>query len=122
MTVQRTVVAGQAVAERVAAYKKEQVILSTKVPGCYESNGLVGFQKRMNLAGYLEAEIVKSNYGYSLRFASGLQNFGLIRAARGLPLAETTYEAAVDYAKDWQSIDPEYRYVTTMYKPVSGDE
>jgi hypothetical protein len=59
---------------------------------------------------WIGAEIVKSIYGYGLRYASGLQGFAVIfgHHDRGY---DGTYETAVRYAQWWVDLDPEHRYV-----------
>lgn len=68
----------------------------------------------MHRLGYVEAEIVRSIYGYTLRYASGLFNFGLIARAREIG---GSYEQAVEYARTWCSKDPVHRFVTTLDCP-----
>lgn len=113
----RIVEAGQEVADKIAALRAETVAPSSHTPGCFNSESLVAFQVRVSNAGFIEAEIVESIYGYSLRYASGLQNFGLIYSARQGEL-DGTLEHAVARAREWQSRDPTKRYVT---RGVKGD-
>ena len=106
----RVIVAGQEVADKISDLRSKMVLPSTRVPGCYDSETLCAFQRKMSEEGYLEAEIIQSLYGHSIRYASGLQNFGLIHTSRELG---GTYDGAVEAAKRWQSADPTRRYVTT---------
>lgn len=50
-------------------------------------------------------EIVQSIYGQSVRYDSGLQNFGLVLSGRGITLDE-----AEAFCRDWVAQDPEHRY------------
>lgn len=106
-------VAGEDIANQVREARKVSVAKSTKYSNCFDSESLVKFQVAINSKGYVEAEIVESNYGYSLRYASGLQNFGLIASSRSREL-NGTIEDAIRFAKEWVSRDPAHRYVTMM--------
>lgn len=75
----------------------------------YESEALCAKQRQDAVNGFLGAEIVKSFYGYSLRYDSGLQNFGLIAKAADIGLP-STLEKATKYAKRWASHEPTKRY------------
>jgi hypothetical protein len=81
------------------------------MPGCFDSQTLVAFQIRMSGLGYIEAEIVESSYGYSVRYASGLQNFGLIFSSRNREV-DGTLEGAIAAAQKWQAQAPSHRYVS----------
>lgn len=111
MAFTRIFVAGQDVADKIAALKAKMVLPSLTRPGCYDSETLCAFQSDVSSAGYIEAEIVESNYGFSVRYASGLQNFGLIFSAKAKQV-DGTYEGAVAAAQKWQQTDPEHRYVS----------
>lgn len=76
-----------------------------------DSEWLCQWQQIEARNGIVEAEIVKSIYGYSVRHASGLQNFSLIASCRRGQL-DGTLDAAIAFAKGWQSADPTRRYVT----------
>lgn len=80
--------------------------------GRLNSGQLCDLQRDLNRAGFLEASIVKSIYGYSVRYASGLQNFDIIASARRGQL-DGTFEDAVRYARAWAAEDPDRRFVTT---------
>lgn len=104
----REVIAGAEVVARLEAAKISQV---PKTPRGYESEQLCALQQSQARAGYLGAELVESIYGWSVRYNSGLQNFGIIFGSRRGNL-DGTYEDAVAKAKAWQAQDPERRYVT----------
>jgi hypothetical protein len=95
-TYSHTIIAGQDVADRIAALKAKNVLPSRKRPGCFDSESLCAHQRHVSDAGYIEAQIVETLHGYSLRYASGLQNFGLIRSSQD---CGGTLEGAIDAAK-----------------------
>ena len=105
----RTIIAGQDVAAAIAAHKAAVVLPSPIYAGSFDSESLCAHQREMSRRGYVEAEIVKSNYGFSLRYASGLQNFGLIATAREIG---GSFEAAIAYAETWQAASPAFRFVS----------
>lgn len=105
----RTVIAGRDVFDKIASLKSDMVIKSAKVPGCFDSESLVSFQRHMSGQGYVEAHIVKSMYGYSVRYASGLQDFGILLASRG---TDGSFKRAVEFSRQWQAADATRRYVT----------
>lgn len=105
----RQIVAGHDVFAIIEAHKAATVKPSEFRPGCFDSESLVEHQREMSRRGYIEAEIVRSNYGHSLRYASGLQNFGLIARAREIG---GSFEQAVEYAKRWQAQDASHRFVS----------
>ena len=109
----REVIAGAAVACDVARLRALTVRPSKWRDGTLDSESLCEFQRKANTAGYLEAEIVESNYGYSLRYASGLQNCGLIKSSRHREI-DGTFQGAVEAARVWVAADPAKRYVTFM--------
>lgn len=105
-TTTREIVAGHDVVATLDTLRAKMVATS----GPYlESESLCAYQREMAGRGFLGAEIVQSLYGYSLRYDSGLQNWGLIATARSLG---GTLEDAVTYAQKWQAADPLRRYVT----------
>jgi hypothetical protein len=102
----RLPVAGQDVLSEIAQHHAATVLPSPRQPGCFDSDTLCAHQRAMASRGYLGAEIVDTVRGFSLRYDSGLQDWGLI--VRGL----ASYEDAVDAARRWQAADPTRRYVT----------
>jgi hypothetical protein len=110
-TYTRIIVAGQDVADKISALKTQYVIPSMKMPGCYDSETLCTFQRKVSQGGYVEAEIVESMYGFSVRYASGLHDFGLIFSARSKEV-DGTLEGAIAAAQQWQAADPSRRFVS----------
>lgn len=102
------IIAGQDVVDEINFHKEATVKRSWG--DTYDSESLCAHQREMSRRGYLGAELVQSNYGTSVRYDSGLQNFGLIARARELG---GTFEAAVEFARKWQAVDPVRRYVWT---------
>lgn len=102
------VVAGREVLARLQAEVAAKVPRGTRG---YESERLCEVQSSQGARGFLGAQLVKSLYGWSVRYDSGLQNFGLIAGSRSGQL-NGSLEDAVRYARAWQAEDPERRYVT----------
>lgn len=75
----------------------------------FASEQLCKLQCKQAKRGILGAEIVKSNYGYSVRYDSGLQNWGLLASSKSGQL-NGTFEDAVRYVRDWVAQDPDRRY------------
>jgi hypothetical protein len=94
-----------------ALYAELQVEKDAMVPKTeagYDSADLCRWQSRKAGRGIVGAHIVRSTYGWSVRYDSGLQNWGLLRAARGS--ADTSREAAVAFCIAWVAADPAHRY------------
>lgn len=104
------VIAGQEIYDAIRAEREAR--LTPDACGLYDSETLCRLQESQSRRGFVEAHIVKSMYGYSVRYASGLQNFGLIRAARELG---GTLAAAEQFCRDWVAADPAHRYATSVY-------
>jgi hypothetical protein len=93
-----TVVAGFEAAE---AHDKA-VAFASQQPGF----DLPRWQEREDF--WVGAEIVVTIYGYGLRYASGLQGFGIIASAQSLG----TLDRAIAYAQEWAASEPaKTRYV-----------
>lgn len=75
----------------------------------YASDSLCQLQREQSARGIIGAEIVVSNYGCSVRYDSGLQNFGLLASSRSKQL-DGTLEHAERWAKEWVAKDPTKRY------------
>lgn len=75
----------------------------------FNSTQLCTLQREQAGRGITGAEIVVSNYGCSVRYDSGLQNFGLLASARAKQI-DGTMEGAVAFAKAWVAKDPARRY------------
>ena len=103
-----TIVIGKEVADKYRAMIK----------GEGGSEELCKRQEKAYGMGICEAMIVKSIYGYSLRYASGLNNFGIIRRARDI--GDGSYEAAYNYAVEWVAKAPNARFVS-CYDPIATE-
>ena len=102
------VVAGHALFNLLQIEKEIKV---SKSGSLYKSNELCEYQKSVSNRGIVGAEIVLSNYGYSVRYNSGLQNWGLLASSRHKQV-NGTFQDAVRWAREWTSRDPAKRYVT----------
>jgi hypothetical protein len=76
-----------------------------------DSDKYTRFLESEAACGVTEAIIRLTNYGYSLRYASGINGFGLIASARNGTL-NGSYEDALEYAEKWCSESPDNRYVS----------
>jgi len=101
------IVAGQELYAQLQAEKAARV---SKTPNGYDSETLCKLQQSQAGRGIVGAQIVDSLYGFSVRYDSGLQNWGLLRATRGLPKEQTTREAAIAFCEEWVARDPSHRY------------
>lgn len=112
MNYKQIIIAGQDVADKITILRS-QVLPSKTRPGCFDSEALSKFQQNLSQFGYIEAEIVDSMYGFSVRYASGLQNFGPIYSSRAKQV-DGTLECAIEAAKKWQEAYPTHRWVTRI--------
>jgi hypothetical protein len=101
-----TVVAGR---DLLIAMEAEQEATCRKVGEYYSSEDVCAMQRREARAGIIGVEIVASMYGASVRYDSGLQNFGLLAGSRSGEL-NGTLEDAERYAREWVARDPQRRY------------
>ena len=67
-------------------------------------------QEAQAARGIMGAELVQSMFGWSVRYDSGLQGWGLLASSRSGTL-NGSYEAARNWALKWAMLDPERRYV-----------
>lgn len=105
----RKIVAGQDVFDAQTARKA--AALGPMPATGFPSDALCQWQRSEAKHGIVEAEIVESIHGYSLRYASGMHDFGLIARAR--EMGDGTFDAAVAFAKSWQADDAARRFVST---------
>ncbi|WP_379069214.1 hypothetical protein ACHMW4_04255 [Mesorhizobium sp. UC22_110] len=101
-----TVVAGY---DLLAAMEAETDAVVQNRNGYRDSEQVCELQQRQARRGIVGVEIVASNYGASVRYDSGLQNFGLLAGSRSGQL-DGTLEDAERFAREWVSHDPERRY------------
>lgn len=100
------IVAGEELVDAMTAEQK------AKIPHTglgYASEELCRLQSERSKRGILGAEIVRSNYGHSVRYDSGLQDFGLLASSKSRQL-DGSLEDAVRWAREWVSKDPTRRY------------
>lgn len=109
------IVAGEALIDEM---QREQEATVPKTGNGYASEALCRLQAKQAGRGIIGAEIVASNYGHSVRYDSGLQDFGLLASSRHGHL-DGTLEAAERWAKTWVSCDPSRRYA---WRRKSTDE
>lgn len=101
-----TIVAGQ---DLIVALEAEKVARVPQNAWGFESEKLCEFQRDVSGRGIIGAEVVCSNYGHSVRYDSGLQNFGLLAGSRSGQL-DGSLEAAETWARAWVAKDPTRRY------------
>jgi hypothetical protein len=75
----------------------------------YNSDQLCALQRERASRQIIGVEIVKSNYGHSVRYDSGLQDFGLL-AGKRIGNVDGSYESAHRFALAWVAKDPARRY------------
>lgn len=100
------IVAGE---ELIARMEAEQRALVPETGRGFASEQLCELQRKQARRGLLGAEIVQSNYGYSVRYDSGLQNWGLLASSKSGQL-DGSWDAAVAWVKSWVAQDPDRRY------------
>lgn len=99
------VIAGEAVVERIRAARASLPRTGNGVA----SGSLCAQQEREARAGVVGVELVRSNYGWSVRYDSGLQDFGLVASARAKQV-DGTFDSAAAFAVAWVAQDPDRRY------------
>lgn len=95
------IVAGEALVDALTA--------ETKARRGNNDEDLCRLQREQASRGILGAEVVCSNYGHSVRYDSGLQNFGLLAGSR-CGYLDGTLEHAERWAREWVAKDPARRY------------
>lgn len=98
------IVAGEPLVDAMTAEQKAKVPMTG---AGYSSSHVCEMQRSQASRGIIGVEIVCSIHGHSVRYDSGLQDFGLLARSRDLG---GTLEAADEYAKNWVAQDPERRY------------
>lgn len=88
-----------------------------KVGKLFESNKLCRIQESQSARGRLETHLVRSIYGWTLRYASGLQGFSMIYPSRNHNPAD-----ALKVALDWVAENPECRSVTVSTEEIDRCE
>lgn len=99
-----TIIAGH---DLIAALDAETKARCVHTGAGYASEQLCAVQREHSGRGILGAEVVESIYGHSVRYDSGLQNFGLLARSRDIG---GTLEAAEAWVRRWVAEDPARRY------------
>jgi hypothetical protein len=107
-TYTRRLIAG---ADLYDALRAEREALPRARCGNFESEALCRLQEAQARRGILGAELVETIYGWSVRYDSGLQNFGILAGPRSGRL-DGSLEAAEKFARQWVAEDASRRYVT----------
>jgi hypothetical protein len=105
------IIAGRDVIDQLDAEKDERVGRGEDLPAV---------QVAQARRGYLGAQLVRSMYGWSVRYDSGLQNWDLLASTRQGTL-DGSLKAAVEWAEDWAAQDPEHRYAWASRREVERD-
>lgn len=100
------IIAGNDLVEAMSAETKARC---TDTGAGYASDQLCVLQREQAGRGIIGVEVVCSNYGHSVRYDSGLQNFGLLAGSRS-GMLDGTLEDAVRFAIAWVAEDPTRRY------------
>ncbi len=78
---------------------------------------LVAVQEDLHGRGFRAAVLVRSTRGWYVRYASSLDDCGIIVPSRDIPQGEDGgFFGAVRAAQDWVDGDPEHRYAYTTKK------
>lgn len=101
-----TIVAGEALVDTMTAETKARCAWTGRG---YASESLCALQRERSGRGILGVEIVRSNYGHTVRYDSGLQGWGILAGCRSGQL-DGTLEDAERYAREWVARDPARRY------------
>lgn len=107
-------IAGQELWDNLQAEKRAKVPAG-QYPGTFESTALCALQVAQAQRGILGVQLIESIYGWSVRYDSGIQNFGIIAGSRRGDL-NGSFEAAAQFAKTWVAQDPAKRYAW-MHSP-----
>lgn len=102
-----TIVAGEDLVDCLSEEIKSGVLMTGS--GRYESESLVRVQEQQERHGILGAQVVKSIYGWSVRYDSGLKNFGVLAGSR-MGNISGSLNSAINFARSWVSEDPVHRY------------
>lgn len=97
------IIAGADVYSAMASEREAAVRATATI---YGSEALPRFQIMNHAVG---CNLVKSMYGWSVRYSSGLYNFELLASCRCNQL-DGTLEDAEHFAKEWVAKDPTHRY------------
>jgi hypothetical protein len=109
-------------AELYAELQAEKRALVEENARGFNSEQLCVLQRKVAGRGIVGAQIVKSMYGFSVRYDSGLQEWGLIRPSRGLPESERTLAAAEQFCREWVAADPTRRYAWKTELEIEGEQ
>lgn len=102
-----TIVAGEELVDALTA--EQQALIPQDGQGYFKSEPLCRLQQEQAARGIVGAEIVRSVYGNSVRYDSGLQDFGLLASSRA-GMLDGTLGDAIRWATEWVSRDPAKRY------------
>ena len=86
----------------------------------FKSEDLCKVQEDLAVRGILGAQLVRSMFGWSVRYDSGLQNWGLLASSRQGTL-DGSFKAAVEWAEAWVAKDPLHRYAWASRREVERD-
>lgn len=100
------VVAGEALIDALEAEQRAKISQSE---GYFKSEELCALQAEQSRRSIIGVEIVESNYGCSIRYDSGLQNFSLLAGSRDGTL-DGSLSDAERFAKEWVARDSDRRY------------
>ena len=80
---------------------------------------LCDLQESQSERGFLPAELVKSVYGWGVRYASGLQGHGILIGSKGRarPLSR---KEAIAWGVDWANTDPNNREFYARKSDLEG--
>lgn len=98
---------------RIETLKMRELPRTEMGTGCFESEALCRFQARVHGEGYKSARLELSKLGWTVRNASGLNNFELIASVRRGEV-DGSFKDALMAATKWQAEDHDKRSVIIM--------
>ena len=82
-------------------------------------HGLCALQESQSARGYLPAELVKSIFGWAVRYASGLQSRGILFGYR-ITGRKASREEAIAWGKAWAAQDSDNREFYARKSDLEG--
>lgn len=101
------IIAGHDLVEQMRAAREASV--EKTASGFYDSEDICRIQQAEARKGILGVEVCESLYGFSVRYDSGLQDWGLVASSRYGQL-DGSVEDAFRFAREWVAKDPTRRY------------
>lgn len=115
------VLVGAEVEAALYADKVARVARSAFYADFFESESLCTWQSEMHARGYCAVVLTKSVLGWSVRYRSGLDGFGVLAGVRDGTLTGTFLDALA-YARQWQNALSSKRFVVAHASEITDAE